>query len=142
MMTTYKFSSTTSSFYPAEMLDDYRKAGTLPDDLVSIDNEVYNTFVLSPPEGKIRGADKSGFPAWVEAPQPTQEQLIMMAITRKHLQAEKAEAVIAPLSRAVKYDEATQNEKTKLIAWEKYSVQLSRIKPEDAPDINWPQPPQ
>ncbi|MEX3242411.1 tail fiber assembly protein [Serratia quinivorans] len=142
MMTTYKFSATTTSFYPAEMLDDYRKAGTLPDDLVSVDNEAYNTFVLSPPEGKIRGADKSGRPAWVEAPQPTKEQSIMMAITRKHLQAEKAEAVIAPLSRAVKFGEATQDETTNLIAWERYSVQLSRIKPEDAPDIDWPQPPQ
>ncbi|EPY5344486.1 tail fiber assembly protein [Klebsiella quasipneumoniae] len=41
----------------------------------------------------------------------------------------------------MKLDMVTGAEKTELSAWEKYSVLLSRIHPEDAPEINWPMKP-
>ncbi|WP_285613072.1 tail fiber assembly protein, partial [Klebsiella quasipneumoniae] len=56
----------------------------------------------------------------------------------KERQRTKAEDVIAPLARAVKYGMATLDEKTRLEHWEKYSVLLSRVNPDDAPDIEWP----
>lgn len=142
MMKTYQFSAKTGSFYPKSMLEEYRNANTLPGDLVDVDDEIYNLFTTSPPEGKIRGADESGFPAWVNAPAPTPEQQVISARIRKNRLAEEAEMAIAPLARAAKYGGATPEETARLTAWEKYSVQLSRIKPETAPDINWPQPPQ
>ncbi|MCP1107275.1 tail fiber assembly protein [Serratia nevei] len=142
MMNTYQFSAKTGSFYPTGMLEEYRNANTLPDDLVGVDDETYNLYITAPPEGKIRGADDSGFPAWVNAPAPTPEQQVISARIKKSRLADEAETTIAPLARAAKYGDATQEESAKLIAWEKYSVQLSRIKPETAPDIDWPQPPQ
>lgn len=141
-MNTYQFSAKTGSFYPKSMLNEYRNANTLPDDLVDVNDEMYSLFTAPPPAGKIRGADESGFPTWVNVPAPTPEQQIISARIRKSRLAEKAEAAIAPLARAAKYGDATQEESAKLSAWEKYSVQLSRIKPEAAPDIDWPQPPQ
>lgn len=50
-----------------------------------------------------------------------------------------AEAVIAPLSRAVKYDIATDAEKAALEAWERYTVMLSRV---DVDNPVWPDTPE
>ncbi|HDC4619832.1 tail fiber assembly protein [Enterobacter asburiae] len=49
-----------------------------------------------------------------------------------------AEAAIAPLKRAVKYNMATDAEKASLEQWEVYSVLLSRVDTSLAPDIEWP----
>ncbi|MDR3432550.1 MAG: tail fiber assembly protein [Rouxiella aceris] len=53
-----------------------------------------------------------------------------------------AEAIIAPLSRAEKYGQATDTELARLTAWEKYTVLLSRIDVSQAPNITWPEEPQ
>lgn len=50
----------------------------------------------------------------------------------------EAEATIAPLKRAVKYNMATDAEKALLEQWEIYSVLLSRVDTSLAPDIEWP----
>jgi hypothetical protein len=50
----------------------------------------------------------------------------------------EAEAAIAPLKRAVKYNMATDAEKQLLEKWEVYSVQLNRVDTSLAPDIEWP----
>lgn len=38
-------------------------------------------------------------------------------------------------------DMATEDEAARLPAWKKYRVILNRVKPEDAPDITWPELP-
>jgi len=50
----------------------------------------------------------------------------------------EAEAVIQVLERAVKYDMATDEEKSRLEAWERYSVLLSRV---DVDNPDWPENP-
>ncbi|MBL5901717.1 phage tail protein [Lelliottia amnigena] len=50
----------------------------------------------------------------------------------------EAEAIIAPLQRAVKYGMATDAEKALLGQWEVYTVLLSRVDTSLAPDIEWP----
>ncbi|MFZ4170914.1 tail fiber assembly protein [Enterobacter ludwigii] len=69
------------------------------------------------------------------------DRVIISSGTRSCLLAE-AERIIFPLALAVKHDMATEEEKLRLAAWEKYSVLLSRIKPEDAPEIEWPKKPE
>ena len=54
----------------------------------------------------------------------------------------EADNVIAPLERAVKRDMATDEEKAQLDAWERYSVLLSRVDTDKAPDIAWPVKPE
>nr|WP_237730766.1 tail fiber assembly protein [Lelliottia amnigena] len=49
-----------------------------------------------------------------------------------------AEAIIAPLQRAVKHGLATDAEKQLLEEWEVYTVLLSRVDMSKAPDIEWP----
>ncbi|HFD2062236.1 TPA: tail fiber assembly protein [Serratia marcescens] len=140
MMNNYKFSATTAGFYPVEMLDSYKQAGTLPADLVDVTDADYITFTGQPPAGKMRGS-KGKKPAWVDIPPPTPEETRQGWVTNKTRLLEEAEAVIRMLERAVKYDMATAEEKAKLEAWERYSVLLSRINPSDAPGIDWPEVP-
>lgn len=63
---------------------------------------------------------------------------------KQELAARQQEAAnaIAPLEKAVKLGMATEEEKTRLTAWETYSVLLSRVDISTAPDINWPEKPE
>ncbi|TXE27158.1 tail fiber assembly protein [Serratia marcescens] len=51
---------------------------------------------------------------------------------------DEADDVIMRLTRAVKYNMATDEEKAQLESWERYSVLLQRINTGDAPSIDWP----
>lgn len=64
------------------------------------------------------------------------------ATTQKSQRQREADNVIAPLERAVKYNMATNEEKASLDAWERYSVLLSRVDTDKAPDIEWPDKPE
>lgn len=55
---------------------------------------------------------------------------------------DEADDVITRLERAVRLNMATDKEESQLEAWERYSVLLSRVQPEDAPDIDWPEVPE
>lgn len=83
----YYFSATTLSFYPAELLDVYAEAGTLPADLVEIDDDAYAQFSDAQPIGKKRGADKKGKPVWVNVPAPVVTADDVAAIARRHRDA-------------------------------------------------------
>ncbi len=65
-MKKYCYSAKMNGFYCSLFKDDYDLAGTWPDDAMSVDDDVYNTYTKTPPEGKILGADINGKPCWVE----------------------------------------------------------------------------
>ncbi|EFK3977986.1 tail fiber assembly protein, partial [Escherichia coli] len=50
-----------------------------------------------------------------------------------------AESVILPLERAVRLNMATDEERSRLEAWERYSVLVSRVDPANP---EWPEMPQ
>jgi len=136
------FSATTLGFYPKELKSVYGDVNTWPNDAVKITDAVYAQYQQSPPEGKQIGSDGKGQPTWVDIPQPTPEQMRSQAAYRKQSEMAEAEDVIAPLERAVKRDMATDEEKAQLDAWERYSVLLSRVDTDKAPDIVWPDKPE
>lgn len=133
----YFFSPSTVSFYPEAMLDDYRDAGTLPDDLVSVESKVFAEFSGTPPDGKVRGVLK-GKPAWVDIPPLTYEEAVAAAEADKQYLLSEASEAIAPLQDAVDLDMATPEEEALLKAWKKYRVLLNRVDTSTAPDITWP----
>ncbi|EEF2420541.1 tail fiber assembly protein [Salmonella enterica] len=65
-------------------------------------------------------------------------ELRQQADAKKQKLLEEAEAVIKPLSRAVKMGIATDEERQRLEVWEQYSVLVSRVDT-SAPD--WPEKP-
>ncbi|MHA1067002.1 tail fiber assembly protein [Enterobacter ludwigii] len=73
---------------------------------------------------------------------PVPVDYVAQAEREKSRLAKDAEAAIAPLQRAVKYNIDTLEEASLLEEWEIYTVLLSRIDTSQAPDINWPRPPQ
>ncbi|HDL7334537.1 TPA: tail fiber assembly protein [Yersinia enterocolitica] len=83
----YYFSATTLSFYPAELLDVYADAGTLPADLVEIDDDVYAQFSDMQPIGKKRGANKKGMPEWIDIPAPVVTDNDIAATARRYRDA-------------------------------------------------------
>lgn len=133
----YFFSPSTVSFYPEAMLDDYRDAGTLPDDLVSVESKVFAEFSGTPPDGKVRGVLK-GKPAWVDIPPLTYEEAVAAAEADKQYLLSEASEAIAPLQDAVDLGMATPEEESLLKECKKYRVLLNRVDTSTAPDIVWP----
>ncbi|QLF80277.1 tail fiber assembly protein [Hafnia phage yong1] len=72
----------------------------------------------------------------------TNDELVEQAQLKKTHLLEEATIAISPLERAVKYGMATDEEKAKLEAWERYSVLLSRVDVSKAPDVEWPEKPE
>uniref|UniRef100_A0A1A9VZ06 Bacteriophage P22 tailspike N-terminal domain-containing protein n=1 Tax=Glossina brevipalpis TaxID=37001 RepID=A0A1A9VZ06_9MUSC len=71
----------------------------------------------------------------------THAELEQKATWEKDNLLDKAARVIAPLQDAVDLDMATGGEKAALLAWKKYRVLLNRVDITQAPDIDWPEPP-
>ncbi|MGP3594202.1 tail fiber assembly protein [Vagococcus sp. WN89Y] len=70
---------------------------------------------------------------------PTAEDLIRQAENQRAKLLTEAESVIFPLERAVRLNMATDEERTRLTAWERYSVLVSRV---DTTKPEWPDKPE
>ncbi|MNL56144.1 Caudovirales tail fiber assembly protein [compost metagenome] len=95
------------------------------------------------PDGAISTApggphDKWNGTAWVKDGAAEKAALIQQARTEKARRMSEAGKHIAPLEDAVELKMATKEEKAQLTAWKTYRVLLSRVDPDQAPDITWP----
>lgn len=132
----YYFSESELGFYCNEV------NVAIPDDAVKINEEEYFALLEGQSSGKVIYADNTGKPFLTEPPEPTQNELMAYAENKLTALMQMANTRITPLERAVKLEMATDEEVERLNAWERYSVLLSRVKPEDAPDIDWPEKPE
>lgn len=66
----------------------------------------------------------------------TADEQQQQAESQKAALLSEAESVIQPLERAVRLNMATDEERTRLEAWERYSVLVSRV---DTANPEWPQ---
>lgn len=137
----YYFSAKELSFYPESLKEDYIKAGSWPNDLIEVEVGVFLEFTAQPPQGKVRGSNKNGMPAWKSSPASTKEELISIANAKKEAERTIADKSILPLQDAVDLEMATDEELSNLNDWKKYRVLLNRIDTSTAPEINWPQRP-
>lgn len=69
----------------------------------------------------------------------TKQELQQQAELQKAALLSEAESVIQPLERAVRLNMATDEERTRLESWERYSVLVSRV---DTANHEWPQKPE
>lgn len=72
----------------------------------------------------------------------TPEELAEQVAAEKAQRIAAALQVIIPLQIMVKRDMATDAEKAKLEAWEKYSVLLNRVNVAKAGKVKWPESPE
>ncbi|AGN85275.1 tail fiber assembly protein [Enterobacter sp. R4-368] len=137
----YLFSKETLAFYPGEHIDVYKTAGTLPDDVIEVDNETRDKFNFAPPTGKKLGADQQGRPTWREK---TAEEQVESALFQKQSLIVQANEFInnkqwpgRVILGRLKDDELTQYGR-----WLDYINALEAIDTATAPDIPWPEKPQ
>ncbi|WP_099112372.1 tail fiber assembly protein, partial [Escherichia coli] len=69
----------------------------------------------------------------------TADEQQQQAESQKAALLSEAESVIQPLERAVRLNMATDEERTRLEAWERYSVLVNRV---DTANPEWPQKPE
>lgn len=78
---------------------------------------------------------------WVTDKEAQHAALVQEAILQKVQLMSEATIAIAPLQDAVDTGIATDEETRQLTAWKTYRALMSRINPEDASDIKWPDVP-
>lgn len=92
-----------------------------------------------------RRADTSG--EWIYSDgtirmrEKTEDELTRLAEQKKNELITKAKDIIAPLQDAMDLGIATTDEESRLLAWKKYRVSLSRIDTTNHAGINWPKEP-
>lgn len=139
--TNFYYSKTTNLFYPLAWLSDYEAAGSLPDDIAEISDELVAEFSCSVKDGKQRTPGADGLPSWTDLPAPTKEELVILAEQQRTTRRTAADLEIAWRQDAVDAEIASDQEATELAAWKKYRVLLMRIDTSKAPGIEWPTPP-
>lgn len=75
---------------------------------------------------------------WEKDTEAERDAAVSFAESEKKRLMQEATLCIETLQDAVDLGEATENETSMLMVWKKYRVYLSRISPDDAPDIEWP----
>ncbi len=134
----YVFSALNRAFYPLLLQQNYIEAGSWPNDLLPVTDNIFNEFSGIPPIGKILSSGEDGLPCWEDIPPPTKEELIFIAESQKTQFISLANEKITPLSDAVELDIATDEEMLLLKEWKKYRVMLNRVDTSNAPKIDWP----
>ncbi|WP_333012677.1 tail fiber assembly protein [Kluyvera sichuanensis] len=136
------FSPSQNKFFPVVLKPNYEKAGVWPVDGVGVTYEVYLEFIANPPAGKERGV-VDGMPAWVDKPVPTHEQLVVQAAAKqKRLITEANEYIgLKQWSGKAALGRLSDDERAQYNTWLDYLDELEAVKPDDAPDIEWPTPP-
>ncbi|MGL9719924.1 tail fiber assembly protein [Symbiopectobacterium sp.] len=132
----YYYSAKENTFCPAELRQSYIDAGSFPEDVIEVNDDVWLEFAGNPPpDGKERAVGEAGLPVWIDIPPPTPQQRMDEAERKKAALMQKASAAMAPLQDAVDLAMVTEAEKVQLVAWKKYRVLLNRLDISGAPDI-------
>lgn len=134
----YFWSAKENGFYPESMKALYESSPDgWPDDAVEISEELYNSLLEGQSRGKVIASGRDGKPLLSD---PVIDYTALAEAEKSRL-GSKAEEMILPLQRAVKYGIASEEEMERLKEWEIFSVELSRVDTSLAPEIKWPEPP-
>lgn len=137
----YFYSAKNNAFYPDVLRDEYEQAGSWPDDLVEITDDLYDALFAGQSDGKVITPGDDGRPVLTDPPPPTNEQLVAQANSRIKSLMAQATTAIAPLQDAEDLGIQTDSEAAMLKAWKTYRVLLSRITPDDEM-TDWPEMPE
>ncbi|CAH3695028.1 tail fiber assembly protein [Enterobacter hormaechei] len=139
----YIYSAKNNSFYTTDLKDAYESAGSWPDDGVDVDEATFKAFTSTPPDGKVRGSNSDGSPAWVDIPPLTHEQLVSAAEADKQKRIDSANAYMNSKQWPGKaaMGRLSDAEKAQYNLWLDYLDELETVDTSTAPDIKWPTPP-
>lgn len=133
----YFYSLKTHGFYSNDMLEAYKEAGSLPDDLKEISEEDYLSF-FNPPEGYGGFFDEKG-PRVEKLPEP---DYVAIASQQRDALIAEANTETYPFSLKMQMGRSlTAAETEKVNAWLDYIDVLNDTDISDAPDVKWPKKP-
>ncbi|MER1667251.1 tail fiber assembly protein [Enterobacter hormaechei] len=136
------FSNAEKSFYLEETVKAYQAQGiSVPSDLMTISDDEYKAFMVSPDRKAPQYNVESECMEWVDIEPPTREEAIENAEALKAQLLSVAAQAIAPLQDAIDLSMATDEEMASLSAWKKYRVLLNRVDTSEPDEIEWPESP-
>ena len=123
----YYFSVLNKAIYTDALYNAYVESGSWPNDAVEITAEMAQKYHPSNQlVGKVLGSDADGAPCWVDAPPPSQEEIIIKFENDKSALKLSADSEINWRQDAVDAGIATDEESKDLAAWKKYRIMLMR----------------
>ncbi|WP_130100472.1 tail fiber assembly protein [Siccibacter turicensis] len=142
-MEKYLYSALSDNFYLTTEKARYIANGAWPSDGIEVSEAAFVEFTQAAPAGKIRGADKKGRPAWMDAPSLTLDEMVALDELKKQRMKSYANAYINEQQWAARLSlgRITEAEKNHFNQWLDYLDALEAIDVSDAPDILWPTPP-
>ncbi|MBE8611541.1 phage tail protein [Morganella morganii] len=133
------YSPSKNAFYPDALKQDYIDAGTFPDDVTEVDDDVWLEYAGNlPPDGKVRTAGEDGRPTWISAPALTQAQRMTQVNEEKQRLLNQVKHITQLWQTQLSLGMLSDDNKSRLIAWMTYAQQVESVAPED-PD--WPEKP-
>lgn len=136
----YLWSPAKKGFYPAEEQAQFTALNAWPDDGVEV-SEADHDALFPVPVGKLVDT-VDGYPAWVDAPPPTQEELVFAAEQQKSTLLAEAYATISIWQTELQLGIISDEDKASLIAWMNYIKAVQAVDTSKAPDITWPDKPE
>lgn len=136
-MKNYAYSASQNVFLMSEWYENYVSAGSWPEDAVEVSDDIFNEFSV-PDAGKVRVSGEDGLPAWADAPPPTEQELIAAVKAKQVALINEASQIIAPLKDALDGGYIAEEDKSKLIEWQKYRYTLTKVDPAKP---SWPDKP-
>ena len=97
-----------------------------------------NVTLIAPPDDYM----KWNGTAWEKDEERQRNAIVLESHTQKLSLLKMANDTVSVLQDAFDLGMATEEEQTSLREWKKYRVLVSRINPDEAPDIVWPEQPQ
>lgn len=143
-MMNYGYSKTTNAFYDLSRQAAFVSAGTWPEDVVEVPDDVAAVFMQSPPHGQLRVAGVDGLPEWADVPPPTDADISNINTLNKNMLLERATREINLLSDATDSDimgeDIDPTDVERLRAWKAYRVRVSKVT--DMLHPSWPSKPE
>lgn len=141
-MEKYLFSPTQNAFYPYSLKEEYLVAGSWPIDGVDVGEDIFEAFTCENPSGKLRVADKEGYPSWGDVPPLTHEESVSQAESTKNGLVLSAKQVISIWQSELLLGTISEQDKAKLSSWIAYIKSVLALDTANFPDITWPEKPE
>ncbi|EOZ7480727.1 tail fiber assembly protein [Enterobacter asburiae] len=140
-MEKYIWSPSLAGFYPTEEKSIFEGMGKWPDDGVEVSASAHDEL-FPIPEGKCIGT-VDGYPAWVDLPPLTYEEMVAQADTEKQNRIDAANNYMNSKQWPGKaaMGRLKDTEKVQYAAWLDYLDSIEAVDVSTAPDIKWPNQP-
>ncbi|WP_431297280.1 tail fiber assembly protein [Rahnella sp. PAMC 25559] len=140
-MEKYLYSAVDNAFYPYSLEDEYKAAGSWPEDGIDVEESLFQDFTADVPTGKVRVAGDDKLPAWGDVSALTHDESVAQAKETKAQLISSAKQAISIWQSELLMDEISDADKTSLKLWISYIKEIQAVDITQPGSIEWPTPP-